>query len=91
MTVTGGRVVRTPGEAQPYKVVLEHEQTHDTEHPVSTVSEGEIYIRSKQPLPSGGAFDFGSSRGSPADRGGWSTRDADGPPTDAGPAPRKIA
>lgn len=27
MTVTGGRVVVTPGEAQPYKVVLKHEQT----------------------------------------------------------------
>jgi hypothetical protein len=63
MTVTGGRVVVTPGEAQPYKVVLEHEQANDTEHPVATVSEGEIYIRSKRPRPA--AFDFGGSRESP--------------------------
>ena len=75
MTVIRGRVVVTPGEAQPYKVVLEHEQTADTEHPVSTVSEGEIYIRSQGPLPR--AFDFGGSRESPADPGGWNRRGAD--------------
>jgi hypothetical protein len=74
MTVTGGRVVVTPGEAQPYKVVLQHERTDDTEHPVSTVSEGEIYIRSKRPLPA--AFDFGASRESPADHRGWGTAEA---------------
>jgi hypothetical protein len=72
MSVTGGRVVVTPGEALPYKVVLEHEQTNDTEHPVSTVSEGELYIRSRRPLPAAGAFDFGGLRESPADDGGWS-------------------
>ncbi|MEA2998912.1 MAG: hypothetical protein QOH04_3252 [Sphingomonadales bacterium] len=75
MTVTGGRVVVTPGEAQPYKVVLEHEQTNDTEHPVATVSEGEVYIRSKRLLPAGAAFDFGGPRESPAGDGGWSRRD----------------
>jgi hypothetical protein len=69
MTVTGGRVVVTPGEAQPYKVVLKHERTGYTEHPVSTVSEGEIYIRSKRPPAA--AFDFGGSRESPADYRGW--------------------
>ncbi|MEA3051440.1 MAG: hypothetical protein QOG72_343 [Sphingomonadales bacterium] len=70
MSVTGGRVVVTPGEAQPYKVVLEHERTNDTEHPVATVSEGELYIRSKRPFPPGGAFEFGNCRKSPADRDG---------------------
>jgi hypothetical protein len=63
MTVTGGRVVVTPGKAQPYKVVLKHEQSSDTEHPVSTVCEGETYIRSKQPVAA--AFGFGGSRESP--------------------------
>jgi hypothetical protein len=77
MTVTGGRVVVTPGEAQPYKVVLEHEPTGDTEHPVSTVSEGEILIRSKQPLP---AIGFGGSRESPSGPGGWNMRGAAKPP-----------
>jgi hypothetical protein len=71
MTVTGGRVVVTPGGAHPYKVVLEHETTGDTEHPVSTVSEGEFYIRSKRPLSSTRAFDFGSSRVTPPDQGEW--------------------
>jgi hypothetical protein len=71
MTVTGGRVVVTPGEAQPYKVVLEHEHTDDTEHPVATVSEGEIYIRSKR--PPGAAFGFGGPRESPEDHRGWKT------------------
>jgi hypothetical protein len=65
----------TPGQAQPYKVVLEHEQTNDTEYPVSTVSEGELYIRSKRPLTAAGAFDFGGLRESPPDRGGWNRPD----------------
>jgi hypothetical protein len=77
MTVTRARVVVTPGEAQPYKVVLEHEQTADTEHPVSTVSEGEIYIRSQGSPRT--AFDFGGSRESPADPGGWNRRGEEGP------------
>jgi hypothetical protein len=83
MTVTGGRVVVTPGEAQPYKVVLEHDQGNDTEHPVSTMREGELYIRSKGPLPASGAFDFGSRRESPLDRTGG-TDPVDGRPGDAG-------
>jgi hypothetical protein len=68
MSVTGGRVVVTPGQAQPYKVVLEHDRTSDTEHPVSTVSEGEIYIRSKRPVPAIGSLHFGGSRESPVER-----------------------
>jgi hypothetical protein len=72
MTVTGGRVVMTPGKAQPYKVVLEHERTNDTEHPVATVSEGEVYIRSRRSLPATGPFDFGNSRESSRDDAGWS-------------------
>ena len=63
MTVTGGRVVVTPGEAQPYKVVLEHERSSDTEHPVATVSDGETYIRANRPPPA--PADFGGSRETP--------------------------
>ena len=59
MTVTGARVVVTAGEARPYKVVLEHERTNDTEHPVSTVRVGELLIQSKRPQVAAGAFDFG--------------------------------
>ena len=69
MIASRGHVVVTPGEAQPYKVVLEHDRTSDTEHPVSTVSEGEIYIRSKRPVPAIGSLHFGGSRESPAEQG----------------------
>jgi hypothetical protein len=51
MTVTRGRVVRTPTKKKPYKVVLEHEHSGDTEHPVSTVREGEAYIKEESPPP----------------------------------------
>jgi hypothetical protein len=71
MGVTGGRLVVTPGEARPYKVVLEHEPGGDTEHPVGTVREGELYIRSKRPVSPGAAFDFGNSNKSAPDAGGW--------------------
>lgn len=87
MTVTGGRVVVTPRERQPYKVVLEHEGTTDTEHPVSTVSEGEVYIRSMRPASDGAAFDFGSSRQSPQGPGGWISAGVDAARDDGGAAP----
>lgn len=48
MTVTGGRVVLTPGKAMPYKVVLEHERTNDTEHAFATVRAGEAFIRAER-------------------------------------------
>jgi hypothetical protein len=65
MAVTGGRVVVTPGEAKPYKVVLEHEQSNDTEHPVSSVREGEAFIRSERAVAAVGAFHFESARETP--------------------------
>jgi hypothetical protein len=46
-----GRVVRTPTKAKPYKAVLEHEEGPNTEHPVSTVREGEKLIREQTPNP----------------------------------------
>lgn len=51
MSAKKGRVVRTPTEAEPYKVVLEHEVGKDTEHAVSTIREGEALIRSETPAP----------------------------------------
>jgi hypothetical protein len=68
MTATGGRMVLTPGEVQPYKVVLEHAQSNDTEHAFATMREGEAFIRSELPVTPAAAFDFGagSLRKSPA-------------------------
>ncbi|MDB5698505.1 MAG: hypothetical protein JWN69_1309 [Alphaproteobacteria bacterium] len=51
MTATRGRVVRTPTKQQPYKVILEHAHSEDTEHAVSTVREGENLIKAKTPRP----------------------------------------
>jgi hypothetical protein len=49
MSATGGRVVQTPGEEKPYKVVMQHEGRGETEHPVSTVAEGEALLRRESP------------------------------------------
>lgn len=46
-----GRIVQTPSEAQPYKVVLQDHRGVETEHPFSTVKEAEAFIRSKTPAP----------------------------------------
>jgi hypothetical protein len=69
MTVTGGRVVVTPGEEQPYKVVLEHAQTNDTEYAVASMREGEAFIRSELPFAPAGAFFLGAARQTPLLRG----------------------
>lgn len=42
-----GRVVLTPDEDHPYKVVLEHEGDQFSEHPVQSVREGEELIRQR--------------------------------------------
>lgn len=49
MVVLGGRVVQTPGEEKPYKVVLEHERNGTSEHPVASIQEGEALIKEKSP------------------------------------------
>ncbi len=53
MRVTRGRIVITPGQKQPYKVVLEHECGQLTEHSVDTMRQGEdlIRLRLSPPLP----------------------------------------
>jgi hypothetical protein len=49
MRVRSGRIVLTPGADKPYKVVLEHEHGKVSEHPVSTIREGEALIRERLP------------------------------------------
>ena len=46
-----GRVVMTPEEALPYKVVLQHEGKADSEHQVASVKAGETMIRDNLPAP----------------------------------------
>jgi hypothetical protein len=65
MTVTGGGVVVTPGAVKPYKVVLEHAQTNDTERAVATVREGEALLRSESRLAPTPAFSLGALGESP--------------------------
>lgn len=65
MNASRGRVVVTPGEAQPYKVVLEHERMSDTEHAVATMREGEALIRSEVPAGPSDAVPSGSGRETP--------------------------
>lgn len=51
MSATRGRVVQTPTKKQPYKVVLEHESSGDTEQGVETMREGEALIKEETPRP----------------------------------------
>lgn len=46
-----GRVVLTPDEQLPYKVVLQHEDNADSEHEVASVRAGEAMIRENLPAP----------------------------------------
>lgn len=45
MAIICGRIVKTPDQNKPYKVVLEHERDGVLEYPVSTIREGEALIR----------------------------------------------
>ena len=47
MPIKGGCIVLTPYAEKPYKVVLQHHPSGTSEHPVSTVREGEALIRGK--------------------------------------------
>lgn len=51
MAAIRGRIVQTPGGDKPYKVVLEHEEGGETEHPVSSMREGETLIKRHTPTP----------------------------------------
>lgn len=47
MRVIGGRIVQAFDGEQPYKVVLDIEDGGSSEHPVSTIREGEALIRER--------------------------------------------
>jgi hypothetical protein len=49
MPIRGGRIVITPAADKPYKVVLDHDPTGHSEHPVATIKEGEALIRERLP------------------------------------------
>jgi hypothetical protein len=51
MMFKGGRVVQTPGQKLPYKVVLDEEGGGISEFPVATVQEGEAMIKERSPTP----------------------------------------
>lgn len=51
MAATSGRIVQTPTKKKPYKVVLRHEGSGDTEQAVETMREGEALIRDETPAP----------------------------------------
>ena len=52
VTATRGRVVRTPTEKKPYKVVLEHDGGPDTEQGLETVRECEGSHKGRDPRAS---------------------------------------
>lgn len=49
--VVSGRIVQKGGSGQPYTVVLTHEDGHTSEHPCTTMREGEAFIRGAAPTP----------------------------------------
>lgn len=51
MTATSGRIVQTPTGNKPYKVILGHTGTADSEQGVETMREGEALIRLEMPTP----------------------------------------
>ena len=51
MSSTEGHVVSTPEAVLPYKVVLEHEGTAETERSFATMRKGEAFIRHNTPRP----------------------------------------
>jgi hypothetical protein len=51
MTIKRSRVILTPGEDLPYKVVLEHPDGSCTEQPCATIREGETIIRDNSAPP----------------------------------------
>jgi cold shock CspA family protein len=57
MSSTTGMVVSTPNAELPYKVILKHEGSPETERPFATMSECEAFIRRNTPRPhTGGTF-----------------------------------
>ena len=51
MSSTAGRIVGTPHEDMPYKVILSLESGETTEHAFATMREAEAFIRRNTPRP----------------------------------------
>jgi hypothetical protein len=51
MSCMAGRVVRTPGAAKPYKVVMTRHRAANRERAFDTVRECEAFIRRNTPVP----------------------------------------
>jgi hypothetical protein len=51
MSSTSGLVISTPGAELPYKVVLRHEGSADTERAFGTMQQCEAFIRCNTPRP----------------------------------------
>lgn len=51
MSATRGRIVCTPAGEAPYKVILSHHGSADTERPFASMRDGEAYIRRNTPRP----------------------------------------
>lgn len=51
MSAVAGRVVRTPDAELPYKAVMTHNGSADTERAFATVQECEAFIRRNTPVP----------------------------------------
>lgn len=49
--VVSGRIVQTPGDREPYKAVLTHEDGTRSERSFPTMMAGEAFIRSRTPRP----------------------------------------
>lgn len=48
-SVISGQMVKTPDAETAYKVVLDHADGRQTEHPVRTMQEGEAFIKRRMP------------------------------------------
>ena len=51
MSSERGRIVHTPGSELPYKALLSHDGSADTEHAFATMREAEAFIKRNTPVP----------------------------------------
>jgi hypothetical protein len=51
MSATRGRIISTPDGDLPYKVILSHHGSADTERPFASMRAAEAYIRRNTPRP----------------------------------------
>jgi hypothetical protein len=51
MSSERGRIVQSPGADLPYKVILSHDGSRDTDHAFATMREAEAFIKRNTPVP----------------------------------------